>query len=118
MVAQVNQLNFKGQRFFIGIDVHRKNWTVTIRTRDVELQTFVMNPSPDELAQHLQRRYPGGTYHSAYEAGFCGFWIHRKLKDIGIPNIVVNAADIPTKRKERENANPIKSQSWQDSKAM
>jgi len=103
MLAQVNQVDFKGQRFFIGIDVHKKNWSVTIRTKGIELQTFVMNPSPDELFQHLRRRYPGGSYHSVYEAGFCGFWIHRKLKDLGITNIVVNAADIPTKRKEREN---------------
>ena len=32
-----------------------------------------------------------------YEAGFCGFWIHERLTALGIDNIVVNPADVPTK---------------------
>ena len=35
-------------------------------------------------------------YHSVYEAGFCGFWIHKHLRELGINNIVVNPADVPT----------------------
>ena len=31
-------------------------------------------------------------YHSVYEAGFCGFWIHWELTNLGIHNIVVNPA--------------------------
>jgi transposase len=49
----------------------------------------------------LKRNYPGGTYHSVYEAGFCGFSIHRQLIRLGIDNIVINPADVPTKNKER-----------------
>lgn len=26
-----NKLNFNGQKFYIGIDVHKKHWTITIR---------------------------------------------------------------------------------------
>ena len=65
------------------------------------LQTFSMDPNPDELARHLHQRYPGGVYKSAYEAGFSGFWIHRRLVELGVDNIVVHAADIPTTSKER-----------------
>ena len=32
----------KGQRLFVGIDMHKKSWTVTIRTRDRELQTVTL----------------------------------------------------------------------------
>jgi transposase len=102
MTPQNNQLDFKGQSFFIGIDVHKNNWSVTIRTRDLELKTLSMNPNPEELAHYLRRRYPGGNYHSVYEAGFCGFWIHRRLQALGIDNIVVHPADVPTTRKEKD----------------
>jgi transposase len=37
-----------------------------------------------------------------YEAGFCGFWAHRKLREQGVYNIVTNAADVPTKSRERD----------------
>jgi transposase len=36
-----------------------------------------------------------------YEAGFSGFWAHRKLLELGIKNIVVNAADVPTTHKQK-----------------
>ena len=67
------------------------------------LQTYSMNPDPAELARHLKKNYPGGIYRSAYEAGFCGFWIHEKLTGLGIENIVIHAADVPTTNKEKVN---------------
>ena len=33
--------------------------------------------------------------------GFCGFWIHWELHNLGIYNIVVNPADVPTMGGER-----------------
>ena len=67
------------------------------------LKTFSMNPSPMELAKHLKRNYPGGIYHSVYEAGFSGYWTHRQLLNLGIHNIVVHPADVPTSDKEKQN---------------
>jgi transposase len=55
----------------------------------------------EALHKFLTNNYPGATYHSVYEAGFCGFWIHRGLVKLGIRNIVVNPADVPTMRKEK-----------------
>lgn len=101
MNLRENQLDFKGHDFFIGLDVHKRNWMVTIRTRDLFLKTFSTNPSPNELRDYLVRHYPGGIYHSVYEAGFCGFWIHRQLVELGIDNIVTNPADVPTTDKEK-----------------
>lgn len=86
---------------YIGIDVHKKKWVVTLRANKMELKTFAMNPSPQELVQYVKRNYPGWTYHSVYEAGFCGFWIHRELVALGVNNRVVHAADVPTTHKEK-----------------
>ena len=41
------------------------------------------------------------NYFSIHKADFCGFWIHEKLTDLGINNIVVNPADVPTMSKEK-----------------
>lgn len=100
-MRQHTKLSFFGQSFFIGIDVHKKRWVITIRTNRMELKTFSMNPSPQELADYMRRHYPGGTYHTVYEAGFCGFWIHRELQEYGFNNIVIHAADVPTSHKEK-----------------
>lgn len=99
---EINLINFQGQEFFIGIDVHKKNWTVTIRCNHMELKTFSQNPSPEELSKYMRRNYPGGIYNSVYEAGFCGYWIHRELNELGFNNIIVSPADVPTKQKEKD----------------
>jgi len=96
-----NTIDFKDQEFFIGIDVHKHSWNVSIGSLNLLLENFKMDPIPEQLALHLKRKYPGGCYYSVYEAGFCGFWIHRKLESFGIHNIVVNPADIPTTNKEK-----------------
>jgi transposase len=65
------------------------------------LKRFSQNPEPEALHKFLVANYPGASYHSVYEAGFCGFWIHKKLTELGINNIVVNPADVPTMLKEK-----------------
>ena len=99
MCTENTSLNFAGQVFYIGIDVHKKSWAVTIRSHQMELKTFSMNPSPTELHRYMKKHYPGGRYVSAYEAGFCGFWIHRQLQAAGFEDYVVNPADIPSSDK-------------------
>ena len=100
MQTQINQLNFNGQNIYAGIDTHKKSWKVTIMTDVLTHKTFSQPPKPEVLVSYLQKNFPGGTYHSAYEAGFCGFWIHNKLVSLGVKSIVVNPADIPTTNKE------------------
>jgi transposase len=70
-------------------------------TEDIVYKTFTQPPRPEVLYNYLKKNFPGGNYHSAYEAGFCGYWIHDKLVSFGIKSIVVNPADIPTTDKER-----------------
>jgi len=95
-------IDFKGQHFYVGIDVHKKRWAVTIRHHDLTLRTYSMDPSPDLLVSQLVSHYPKGTYHVAYEVGFTGFWICRRFKELGIDCMVVSPADIPTAHKEKD----------------
>jgi len=101
METQSNKLDFSNQNIYVGFDVHLKNWRVTIMTDKLTFKTFSQDPKPEVLYQYLQRNFPGAIYHSAYEAGFCGYWIHNKLISFGIKSIVANPADIPTTNKEK-----------------
>ena len=104
MQTQVTKkIDFTGQSLFIGLDVHKKSWSVTVVVDGIEHRTFTQPPDPKALNNYLQRMFPGGAYNSAYEAGFCGYGIHRELNSLGIRNIVINAADIPTSQKDKLN---------------
>jgi len=103
MNTPLKSLDFAGERFYVGLDVHKKSWAVTIRCHSQHLKTFSMNPSPEELHRYLHKQYPGGEFHSVYEAGFCGFWIHRRLEQLGIHNLVVHPPDVPSTHKEKSN---------------
>jgi len=96
---------FKGQIFFIGMDVHKRSWTITIRSMGIQVARFTQPPSVEALLVYLKKHYPGGEYYSAYEAGFCGTDIHEQLCKLGVKNIIVHAADIPTTDKQRKNKN-------------
>ena len=101
METQVKKLDFTGQNIYAGFDVHLRSWKVTIMTDRLTHKTFSQPPQPKVLYEYLTKNFPGGTYHSAYEAGFCGYWIHNTLKALGVHSMVVNPADIPTTDKEK-----------------
>lgn len=102
MQTKVNETTFDGQSIFVGIDTHLKSWKVTVMAGGIYYKTFSSPPKSDVLFNYLRTNFPGARYHSAYEAGFTGFWLHRELTKLGINSIVVNPADIPTTDKERK----------------
>lgn len=73
---------------FIGIDVHKAKWVVTIRTYDLELKTFSMKPSAEELEKFLLKNYPGAEFRIVYECCFSGFWIYDYFSEKGYKIIV------------------------------
>jgi len=96
-----SKLDFTGQHIYVGLDVHKKSWSVSILSQHCEHKTFTQPPEVEKLVSYLRRYFPGASYHSVYEAGYCGFWVHDQLKEQGIDSMVVNPADVPTKNKER-----------------
>ncbi|MEW6508208.1 MAG: IS110 family transposase [Bacteroidota bacterium] len=96
---------FTNKNIFIGIDNHKKSWKVNILCESIDHKTFTMEPEPEILNKYLRKNFPQGNYFSAYEAGYCGFWAHEQLEDLGIKSIVVNPADVPTMDKERRTKN-------------
>jgi len=78
---KTNKLDFTNQIIYVGIDVHKKSWTVTIICFGIVIKNFRMDSKPEILIKFLKRNYPGATYISVYEAGFCGYWIDRELRE-------------------------------------
>jgi transposase len=98
---------FEGQAFYVGLDVHKKSWNVTIRTLGIEVAHFSQPPDADQLVRYLNNRYPGGKFFSAYEPGFCGTTIHWELCKAGIVNIIINPADLPQTDKHKKNKTDV-----------
>ncbi|MCL6102371.1 MAG: IS110 family transposase [Bacteroidetes bacterium] len=101
MRTEITKDSFNGQSFYIGIDTHKKSWQVTIMGEQYEHKTMSQNPDPELLAAYLKRNFPGGNYHTVYEAGFSGFGSCRKLNELGLNCIVIHPADVPTSQKEK-----------------
>ncbi len=109
METQGRKLDFSGQKIFVGIDVHRKSWRVSVLVAGVLQKTIHMStPEPETLLSFLNRSYPHGEYQCVYEAGFCGFWAQRHLEMKGVKTIVVHAADVPTTDKERQQKDDVR----------
>jgi transposase len=102
MQSKVNKINFNGIDLYIGLDVHSKNWRVTLNMGGQNLKTFSQDPEAVKLSSYLKKNYPGANYLSAYEAGYCGFSVHRELESYGIKNLIANPADVPTTDKDRK----------------
>ncbi len=102
MQPQITKIDFSGQTFYCGIDMHRKSWTIAIEAEDVSMRPFVQDADPDILVHHLKKNYPGARIIAGYEAGYFGYWAQRKLQASGIECLVINPADIPTTNKEKD----------------
>jgi transposase len=102
---KIKVLSFAGETIYCGIDVHKKNWRVNIRTAERELEDYSQNADADCFIEHVKKRYPDAKVKVAYEAGFCGFHACRKMVLAGIDCMVVNAADVPSSDKDKKQKN-------------
>lgn len=96
------KLDYNEQIITIGIDIHLKQWNVSIYIGNRHYKTFQQDPDSKTLYKYLIKEFPGARYQSSYEAGYFGYSVHRELIELGIQNMVVNAADIPTSDKEKK----------------
>jgi len=87
--GKLNEKTREIKDLFIGIDVHKRKWVVTVRTYDLELTTFtISSPSAEKLERYLKRNYADMKYHLVYEAGFSGYSLYDYFHERGIDIIV------------------------------
>jgi transposase len=88
--------DYTGKIIFVGIDVHKKTYSVTAICDGIIVKRDTLKADPQGLISYLKKRFDSGKIKTAYEAGFCGFHLHRTLMAAGIENLVVHAAGIET----------------------
>ena len=79
---------------FVGIDLHRLMWHVTIRTVDVELFNGSI-PGKWEALRRVLERYEGYKKQAVYEAGYFGFWLYDHLTEYGVDCVVTPPSLVP-----------------------
>jgi transposase len=84
----------EGKTVFVGVDLHRFKWHVTVRTEDQELFSGTL-PGHWEVLRRLLDRYRGGSINVVYEAGYFGFWLHDRVVAYGADCIVTPPSLLP-----------------------
>lgn len=87
-------LNYCDENVYVGIDVHKKSYTVAVWLGGAVVKKASMLANPEKLVESLKAWFPGASIFSVYEAGFSGFGLHRLMVKEGIKNIVINAASV------------------------
>lgn len=88
------------KHLFIGLDVHKKSWSVTIQQKQLVLKRFSMEASADALVHYVQKHYPSCSVECCYESCCLGYHIYRALTAVGWQALVVNPGDIPRINKQ------------------
>ena len=60
---------FENKDLYVGIDVHKKRWVVTVRTYDLGLKTFSMDAGAEKLERFLVANYEDALFHIYRLAG-------------------------------------------------
>lgn len=88
-------------KIYIGLDIHKKTWSVSIQTDLFFHKTYSMPAKTEDLYQYVLKNFPNYEVNLVYEAGCCGFSVARFFLNLGWKVLVVNPADIKTGDKQK-----------------
>lgn len=97
----MKRISYVGEEVSIGIDVHKGHYTVTCVWDGKVVQRVTMPSEPENVVSYIRERFDGAVVKTAYEAGFSGFILHRRLTAAGLNNIVVHAGSIEVSSRDR-----------------
>lgn len=93
-MGKIKKQRVLAERLFVGIDLHKRKWHVTIRTVDVELFSGSL-PAFWPALRRLVDRYKSKQVQVVYEAGYFGFWLYDRLVDYGVDCLVTPPSLVP-----------------------
>jgi transposase len=88
-------------KLYIGLDIHKKSWSVHFRTDVCDHRSLTMPPEAEKLSSYVSHHFANHQICIAYESGCCGFSAARYFQSLGWNVTVVNAADIPRIQKQQ-----------------
>ena len=77
----------KGKPVYVGIDVHKKDWTVDVICQGETVYHSTVSSYPEQLIAML-KRFEASEVHTVYEAGLTGYWLHDALTEAGFDSMV------------------------------
>lgn len=87
-------------KLYIGMDIHKKSWSLHLRTDISDHKSFTIPPSCELLYDYVEKHFRDHHVSLTYEAGCCGFGASRYFMNMGWEVIVVNPADVPRMDKQ------------------
>ncbi len=83
----------------VGLDVHKESIVAAVLAPDSERVTLTtkFSNTPEALRAFVERLRPGGAAAFVYEAGPCGYRVHRDLTEQGQECTVIAPGLIPTR---------------------
>jgi transposase len=97
----MNKYDYTGKIVYVGMDVHKKTYSCACICNNEVVKRDSMPAKPEVIVNYLKNTFSGATIHTAYEAGFSGFHLHRYLVTQGINNIVVHPGSIEVASRDR-----------------
>ena len=91
---QSKEFSVRGKEVYVGIDVHKESWQVTVRAEGEE-SFHGRIASEYRVLRRVLDRFAGGKIKVAYEAGPCGFGLYDQLREDGVEAMVVPPSLIP-----------------------
>lgn len=89
------------KKVYVGIDVHKKSYSVTAVCDKQIIKKDRLSANPRLLVEYCKNKFKGAAISTAYEAGFCGFSLHRVLANSDIKSRIVHPAGIEVGARER-----------------
>jgi len=110
MKNRSEQVTALSETIYMGLDVHRKSWHLTVRTQEQELAKSTIPPQWDALRKAIER-YGAERVEVVYEAGYFGFGLYDEITQYGARCVVTPPSLIP-----QESGNRVKTDKKDSSK--
>lgn len=93
-MAKIEEGFAKGKPIYVGIDVHKRDWTVHVVCQGEELYHSTISPESERLIGTL-KRFEASEVYTVYEAGPTGYWLHEALCGAGFDSMVTPPSLVP-----------------------
>jgi len=93
-MSNVSQDLAKGKAIYVGLDVHKRNWTVNVLCEGEEIYHATI-PADKERLIKLLKRFKAKEVHAVYEAGPTGYWLNDALREAGFDSMVTPPSLVP-----------------------
>jgi len=95
------RISYRDKKVFIGVDVHRRHYTVSCICDDELVKKCQIVAIPEQLLCLIKKYFSEAKVKVVYEAGFSGFALYRHLEQHKIDCIVVNPSSIEISSRDR-----------------